>query len=92
MGLASKDIVMGLYMMDYGKMISNMGQANSQILTARLLQPLSASEESMVKQFTLTPTALLTTVSTIMTWRTFLKEVPQDVGTAHGSIFSSLYV
>jgi hypothetical protein len=91
MDLAFKDIVMAPYMMDYGKMISSMGQENSLILTARLLPPLSASEESTVKQFTLTPTALLTTVFIIMTWRIYLKEVLQDVGTAHGSIFSSLY-
>ena len=84
MALVSKDIVMVLFMMDYGKMISSMGQGNSRTLTARLLPLLSASEESTVKQFTLTLMVLLTTVSTIMTWRTYQKEVLQDVGTAHG--------
>ena len=83
MDLAFKDIVMAPYMMDYGKMISSMGQENSLILTARLLPPLSASEESTVKQYSLTLMALLTNVSTIMTWRTFLIEVLLDVGTAH---------
>ena len=83
MVLACKDIVMVLLMTDYVKMISIMLQENSLILTAHSLLLLSALEESTVKQYSLTLMALLTNVSTIMTWRTFLIEVLLDVGTAH---------